>query len=409
MEGSKISKGWQINSLCIWSFIDYQFKLIKKFSINEINIGESYNAVTEYILGSANSSIGGNQCGTVMAMASMYSPYVHIDIARRLVINPNKKEIIGELANTFGDEPTNDTSYSLAASFQLATEEWVRKLIEPYLTVSKNLIFSGGVSLNSVMIGNLSKQLYSQGYKIFIPPVPYDAGLSLGATQFMLGIKGLYNQSTNKFACPYMGKKYNNSDIKRAINSHIDQLKLIEMSTLNVCSLLNEGKIVALYSGSSESGRRALGNRSILSDPRKRYIKDEINNKVKHRQWYRPFAPVLLSKYVSEIFDTEVDSPYMSFVVKIKEEMQSQYPGVVHLDGTGRLQTIDPDGVFKGSIIFEILSIMDSKFDCKMLLNTSFNDREPIVETPSDAINCFLRTSIDYLFFADENILVKKI
>ena len=163
--------------------------------------------------------------------------------------------------------------------------------------------------------------------------------------------------------------------------------------------------IISVFGGKSESGRRALGNRSILANPKDEKMKDIINSKVKHRQWYRPFAPSILAEEVDNWFEENYDSPYMSFAVKFKESKRKLVPAVSHYDGTGRLQTVSED---TNSWYYGFIRAWYEKSGVPILLNTSFNDREPIVETPEHAINCFLRTNIDYLYFYDSKILVSK-
>jgi len=134
-------------------------------------------------------------------------------------------------------------------------------------------------------------------------------------------------------------------------------------------------------------------------------MKDIINEKVKHRQWFRPFAPSILKDDVKDWFEKDIDSPYMSFVVKFKEEVRDKVPAVVHFDGSGRLQTVTKND---NKWYYNFINSFKEKTGVPILLNTSFNDREPIVETPQDAINCFKGTDIDYLYFYDYNILVRK-
>jgi len=172
-----------------------------------------------------------------------------------------------------------------------------------------------------------------------------------------------------------------------------------------VVDLLGDEKIIAVFGGCSESGRRALGNRSILADPRSENMKDMINEKVKHRQWFRPFAPSILRDHVEEWFGIDVDSPYMSFVHEFTESSKVKVPAVVHLDGTARLQTVTKDD---NEWFHSLLTKWYEKTGVPMLLNTSFNDREPICETPEHAMACFLNTDIDFLYFYDKNILVFK-
>ena len=134
-------------------------------------------------------------------------------------------------------------------------------------------------------------------------------------------------------------------------------------------------------------------------------MKDIINKKVKHRQWFRPFAPSILREEVKNWFEKDIDSPYMSFIIKFKEEVKSKIPAVVHLNGTGRLQTVTENN---NSWYYNFIKKFKEKTGVPILLNTSFNDREPIVETPDHAINCFKRTQIDYLYFRDYGILIGK-
>ena len=164
-------------------------------------------------------------------------------------------------------------------------------------------------------------------------------------------------------------------------------------------------KIISVFGGGSESGRRALGNRSILADPRSPDTKDIINEKVKHRQWFRPFAPSVLRDDVDEWFEIDVDSPYMTTVIKFKEDKRDKVPAVVHFDGSARLQTVTEDD---NEWYYNFIKKFKEKTGVPIVLNTSFNDREPIVETPAHAIDCFLRTNIDYLYFRDYGILVSK-
>ena len=135
-------------------------------------------------------------------------------------------------------------------------------------------------------------------------------------------------------------------------------------------------------------------------------MKDLINQKVKHRQWYRPFAPSILRDSVKDWFETDHQSPYMSFVFLFKQEVRDKVPAVVHFDGSARLQTVtEKDNKW----YYDFLKAWEEKSGVPIILNTSFNDREPIVETPEHAINCFLKTNIDYLYFVDYKILVKKL
>jgi carbamoyltransferase len=169
--------------------------------------------------------------------------------------------------------------------------------------------------------------------------------------------------------------------------------------------LLVDGNIVAIFQGRSESGRRALGNRSILANPGYKDMKSIINDKVKHRQWYRPFAPSVLESAGEEWFENFFPSPYMGFVFKIKKEKLGVAKAIEHFDGTARIQTVRED---QNPLYFDLITKFHEKTGIPMVLNTSFNDREPICETPAHSINCYLGTNIDYLYFPEFEILVSK-
>ena len=193
--------------------------------------------------------------------------------------------------------------------------------------------------------------------------------------------------------------------VESSIDKRSSEIEKKKVTDEDVLDLLDQQKIVAVFGGGSESGRRALGNRSILADPRNADMKDIINEKVKHRQWFRPFAPSILKEETANWFEKDIDSPYMSYVIKFKEEVRDKVPAVVHFDGSARLQTVTKnDNLWYHTFI----SKWHEKSGVPILLNTSFNDREPICETPEHAINCFLGTEIDYLYFYEQGLLVKR-
>tara|TARA_Y100000004_G_C8897238_1_gene404725 strand:- start:422 stop:1198 length:777 start_codon:yes stop_codon:yes gene_type:complete len=257
------------------------------------------------------------------------------------------------------------------------------------------------------MVGKLY-DWYPQIKDIYICPVPYDAGLAIGAAQYV------WHQTLNNPRIkwednntPYLGKIYDKTEVKLAINNFLNKIDYKEISDDEVVDLLsnNEGNVISVYGGGSESGRRALGNRSILADPRNPKMKDIINEKVKHRQWYRPFAPSILKEDTSDWFERDVNSPYMTAVIKFKEEVRDKVPAVCHFDGSARLQTVtEKDNRW----YYNFIKKFKDKTNVPIVLNTSFNDREPIVETPTHAINCFLGTNIDYLYFRDFGIILTK-
>ena len=331
-------KDWCIESLCIYKFDKTKYECLKRYFVDELNLGVAYNAVTKYILGSTESKIGGNQCGTVMAMASFYTPHINEDVTSQIINMVDSKRIINGLEQIYGETPDDDTKYSLASSILLSLEKKINSIISPYIKESKNIIFSGGVALNSAMVGKLSEKLYAKGYKVYVPPVPYDAGLTIGAVQLISHYKYNCSYPSKGRLTPYLGREYSKSEITRTIER--SEIKCsYNITKAMVVEKIIEGNIVAIYGGKSESGRRALGNRSIICDPTKKRIKSIINQKVKHRQWYRPFAPIVLSEHMEEIFGKAIESDYMSHVLKINPSWQKQC--LVLLNRWDRSCTID--------------------------------------------------------------------
>lgn len=200
---------------------------------------------------------------------------------------------------------------------------------------------------------------------------------------------------------PYLGKEYTINDIEEAIKRFNKEIvvQLCENVFKKAASLISEGKIIGWYQGRAECGPRALGNRSILADPRDGTMKDRLNACVKFREMFRPFAPSVLWEYQREYFDLDIPSPYMLMVSDILENKQHLIPAVTHVDGTGRLQTVMKE---LNPRFYNLILEFKNITGIPIVLNTSFNIRgEPIVETPSDAIKCFLGTGIDELFIGN--------
>ncbi len=391
-----------------WEGKGNKIKPILRIPMEKLTLGSPWRVYTREIFGLSSGHPHGLAAGTIMAMASVgnsekyYKDFYNAFInggggASPYTMNNCKK--YKEIAKISEQE-----KFDIAAGIQKATELVVYEIMKPMIDKykPKNICFSGGVILNSVMMGKMYDWFKTEN--MYVCPVPYDGGLAIGSAQYIWH-QILDNPRINwKDDCPsYMGVTYSKEEVINSLKRN--DVSYSEVTDENVLDLLDKQNIISVFHGGAESGRRALGNRSILADPRSPKMKDLINEKVKHRQWFRPFAPSILREDVKDWFIRDIESPYMSFVLPFKEEVKDKVPAVVHLDGTGRLQTVTENNN-KWYYIF--IKKWKTKTGVPIILNTSFNDREPIVETPEHAINCFVGTNIDYLYFSDYNILVKK-
>ena len=380
----------------------------------EINIGNLWYAVTSRVCGLSWGYPGGNAAGTLMAMAAMGTDMTErrSEISNSLGFPEHwyREENIKILKEWVGDN--EDRKNDMAASVQSITETavnrmvgfWIKQLKEHSNYEVTKLCIAGGVALNSVAMGKV-QEWYPQIKELYIPPVPYDSGLSIGSAQYhyhhVLDQPRVYWR--DNFS-PYLGKKYSEKDIMLAIQDH--DLEFEQVTDTEVIDLLcKDDNVISVYGGHSESGMRALGNRSIIADPRSKTMKAVINEKVKHRQSFRPFAPSILREEVSNWFIRDVESPYMTLVVPFKDEVVDKIPAVCHVNNTARLQTVTEAS---NPWYYNFIKKFKDKTGVPILLNTSFNDREPIVETPDHAISCFQKTDIDYLYFFDCGLLIKK-
>ena len=399
-------------TISFWHGVDNKIHPLGYISEKEINIGVLWNWCTTKIFGLSGGYPKGDQAGSVMAMGSMGNPDEYLKYFRQLAFkHPSNWTFQQAQAFKFLIEESKkgeEQQLDIASSLQKCTEEYVEKIIGKFIDKvdTNNLCLSGGVSLNSVMTGKMF-DWYNEKFKnIYACPVPYDGGLPIGAAQYIWHhVLDNPRIEWKDNASSYLGATYTKKQIEESLSNYHDQVDTEDATLDSVLLKLANGKIVSVFSGGSESGRRALGNRSILADPRNPNMKDIINEKVKHRQWYRPFAPSILREEVDNWFEKNIDSPYMSFVLKFKEEMGEKVPAVNHFDKTARLQTVTKSD---NPQYYNLLKKWQKVSGVPIILNTSFNDREPIVETPDHALKCFLGTDIDYLYFIDEGILVTK-
>lgn len=308
------------------------------------------------------------------------------------------------------DDPMTHDNENLAAALQLLTEDLVLGILNHAhkIAPSDNLCFAGGVALNSVINAKiLSKTKFKN---LFIQPAAGDGGTALGAAKY---VQTLADDTAPRehMSHAYFGPEYSTGDIEDILRSEnvpyqtfASEAEKIEV----VAGLLKDKNVVGWFWGRMEWGPRALGARSILASPLYEDMKDILNAKVKHREMFRPFAPVVCVDDAEQFFecDTPIPEPtdFMLMVYSIRKEKQKLLPAVVHVDGSGRLQTIRRE---QNPQYYDVIKAFGKLTGVPVLVNTSFNvNKEPIVCTPQDALNCIRATEIDYLVLDD--FLVRK-
>jgi len=292
----------------------------------------------------------------------------------------------------------------LAASIQRITEEMIFHILNHLQkkTGLKNICIAGGVAQNSVANGKVLENTSFEN--LYIPPAAHDAGTAIGSALW------LYNQVLDKpriepMMHSYFGAKFSDDEIEEYLKSkNIPYEKLSDEELYNKVTdcLINAG-VVGWFQGRAEFGPRALGHRSILADPTRDDAKEILNLKIKRREPFRPFAPSILKEFTGEYFEKVDDVPFMEKVFQIKEEKRAKIPAVTHVDGSGRLQTVDKNVEPR---YYALIETFYKKSGIPILLNTSFNENEPIVNTPQEAYACFARTKMDMLVMG--NIVVTK-
>jgi carbamoyltransferase len=321
-----------------------------------------------------------------------------------------------KFSNLFGiepktkDEKTLQIHFDIGASAQKVLEDIILKMVNHIYskTKMKNLCIGGGVALNGVA----NYKILTDGpfENIHIPPSPGDAGSAVGAAQYLYHIyhknpKNIFRNNSDLIQENiYVGPSFSNEKIKDFLDSrNISYDSYDEESLLKkTAQLIADGNVVGWYQGKMEWGPRALGNRSILADPRKSEMKDILNQKIKHRESFRPFAPSIMEEYASKYFEIDISSPYMLMVLPVKKP--KDIPAVTHVDGTGRIQTVSKE---TNSLYYNLIQEFYKITGIPVIVNTSMNVMgEPIVNTPEQAYNMILKTDMDYLIMG--NYLIQK-
>ena len=331
----------------------------------------------------------------------------------------------------FGQKPRNPKNekitqfhMDIASSIQKVTEEIMIRLAKAVRKEYgiKNLCLAGGVALNCVANGKILKEKIFDN--IWIQPAAGDAGGSLGAALALWHIEQGNKREVNSndsMKGSYLGTEFNQEEIEKELKSIGAHFRKVNYEDLidKTSEFLSDEKAIGWFQGRMEFGPRALGGRSILGDPRSDKMQKNLNLKVKYRESFRPFAPSILREDVSNWFDINVDSPYMLLVANINSDKKiemteeqkklfgidklnikrSEVPAVTHVDYSARIQTVNKD---TNNRYYDLISKFKEKTGCPIIVNTSFNVRgEPIVNTPTDAFNCFMGTELDYLIIGN--------
>ena len=317
----------------------------------------------------------------------------------KVMTNQNFSDLFG-IPPRKEDSKAEQVHYDIAASAQLVLEDVLLKMVNHVhkKTGMKNLCLGGGVALNGVANTRILKE--GPFENLHIPPSPGDGGSAIGCAQYLYychkkNKRKIAHDVENIKNNVFVGPSYSNDEIKSFLDANKIHYKYLERNSLleTTVQLIADGNVVGWYQGKMEWGPRALGNRSILADPRNAKMKDILNEKIKHREAFRPFAPCILEEYTSEYFDIDISSPYMLLVAPVKKP--EKIPAVTHVDGTSRLQTVSK---YVNPLFYDLINEFYKITGVPVLVNTSMNVRgEPIVNTIEQAYNMITKTDMDYI------------
>jgi len=373
-------------------------------------LGALYSRVSSYIFADW------NKCGEVMGLA----PYGRPGAIKPLIEIKDGELHIPEWGVEFDKpwlldrEPDWEASPSMQHWKDMAwrvQEDTEKVLLERAIrlreaTGAKNLCMAGGVALNCVANGRIVREA---GYdNVWIQPAAGDDGIAIGCAYY--GHLALLKKPRSfVMQHAYLGRQYQAAEMRAAAGRRLVALQTTLTASHDICAqaarLLAQGQVLGWFCGRSEFGPRALGGRSIIADPRTAEMKDKLNKRVKHRQAFRPFAPIVLAERAQDVFEGAEESPFMLLVKRVRPQWRDKVPAIVHVDGTARVQTVRRE---HNERLYRLLEQFAALTGVPVLLNTSFNVKgEPMVETPEDAIKCFLGTGIDYLVL-DDLVMAKR-
>jgi len=302
------------------------------------------------------------------------------------------------------DDDVTQYHMDLASSVQAVAEEVIFHLLNHLhlKTGQKNICIAGGCAQNSVANGKI---LEATGFEsLYVPPAGHDAGTAIGGPLWLYHHE-LKHERGSSMQHGYFGSHFTDDYIIDYLDRHGIEYEKLDDNNLNirVVDCLLDGGVIGWFQGRAEFGPRALGNRSIIADPTRDDAKELLNLKIKRREKFRPFAPSILEEHVNDYFELDQNAPFMERVLQIKESKRDLLAAVTHVDGSGRLQTVSKKNNEK---YYNLISAFYKKKGVPILLNTSFNENEPIVNSPEEAYACFSRTKMDMVVMG--NIVVKK-
>lgn len=385
------------------------------------SLGLLYSAITTYLGFEANRGEG-----KVMALSDYGKP-VYVDKLKEIItikldgsfsintkyfsFNEGTRMYSNKFVKTFGKPrlpgaKIEQRHYDIAASLQKIIEEILLLIANEAYKKTKltNLCLAGGTFLNCVANSEILKKTSFKN--MFIQPAAGDSGGAIGAALYTYHTL-LKEPRKHIMRDAYLGPKFSSTQIKRHLlnkNAKFKEFKNHQDLIKQVAEKIAQDKIIGWFQGGMEWGPRALGHRSILANPCNPSMKDILNEKVKHREWFRPYGVSIIREELNNFFDMDIDSPFMLLVGKVKESKKGLIPSAIHVDGTSRIQTITKED---NDVFYELVKEFKNITNIPMIINTSFNDNnEPIVCTPEDAYSCFTKTKMDYLVLG--NFFIEK-
>ena len=384
------------------------------------SMGQVYAAITQYLGYRANSDEWKVMGLSPYGKQSYYDKFekiirfdkdlgqLRIDLDYFMFFVWHPRRYSDQFTSLFGperqpEEELTDRHRDIAASFQRRVEDVIIEMCEwlHNKTGLSALCLAGGVAMNSKMNGRILRETSFED--IYIAPSSDDGGVSLGAC-FHHWHQVLGKERGFEMKHDFWGPGFSDEEIRHALDDSLVKYEHLEDPAKEAAKSISEGKIICWFQGRMESGNRALGHRSILADPRDPEMKDKINRLVKHREKYRPFAPSVMEECQHEYFESDYPAPFMQMVHIVREEKRKLIPAVTHIDGSGRLQTVQKT---HNSGYWKLINEFRKITGVGIVLNTSFNDNdEPIVCTPKQAIRTFFGTGLHELFIG--NYIIRK-